>query len=180
MLELAILGLLHDAPAHGYELRKRLHEMLGPFRGCSYGSLYPTLRRMLRNGLIEEEAQGWTRRARRVYEITTRGRQRFTDLVAESDPRQCDDASFGVHVAFFSRTPVAIRIRILEERRQRIERRRESLRRVLAGQRLDWYTLELHRLGLATSEREVHWLNELLAHERAEVAGGSSAPTGQC
>ena len=28
-IELAVLGLLHEAPMHGYELRKRLNLMLG-------------------------------------------------------------------------------------------------------------------------------------------------------
>lgn len=46
MLELAILGLLLESPMHGYELRKRLTGLLGAFRAFSYGSLYPTLRRM--------------------------------------------------------------------------------------------------------------------------------------
>ncbi|MGB8995945.1 MAG: PadR family transcriptional regulator, partial [Pseudonocardiaceae bacterium] len=39
MLELAVLGVLHDAPMHGYELRKRLIGLLGTFRACSFGSL---------------------------------------------------------------------------------------------------------------------------------------------
>ena len=44
MLELAILGLLQEAPMHGYELRKQLATKLGAFRAAiSYGSLYPTL-----------------------------------------------------------------------------------------------------------------------------------------
>ena len=40
MLELAILGLLLEAPMHGYELRKQLATKLGAFRAAiSYGSL---------------------------------------------------------------------------------------------------------------------------------------------
>src|SRR5699024_6602423 len=57
VLELAVLGLLHEAPMHGYVLRKRLHETLGMFRTFSYGSLYPTLRRLQRAGLIAEEPE---------------------------------------------------------------------------------------------------------------------------
>ena len=41
VLEFAMLGLLQDAPMHGYELRKRLNGVLGSFRAISYGSLYP-------------------------------------------------------------------------------------------------------------------------------------------
>ena len=33
-------------------------------------------------------------------------------------------------------------------------------------ERLDSYTLELHRHGLESVEREVRWLNELIASER--------------
>ena len=83
MLELAILGLLHEAPMHGYVLRKRLHETLGMFRTFSYGSVYPTLRRMLKAGLIVEEpaetSTGWNRRAKRVYKLTAEGKERFSD-----------------------------------------------------------------------------------------------------
>ena len=53
MLELAILGLLTEAPLHGYELKKRLGETLGHVWGVSYGSLYPALARLERMGAIE-------------------------------------------------------------------------------------------------------------------------------
>ena len=55
-IELAVLGLLHEGPMHGYELRKRLNLMLGWGRVLSYGSLYPALKKMLRASLIEETA----------------------------------------------------------------------------------------------------------------------------
>ncbi|HEY5517863.1 MAG TPA: PadR family transcriptional regulator, partial [Coriobacteriia bacterium] len=44
VLSMAILGLLHESPMHGYELRKRLNLLLGSFRAFSYGSLYPCLK----------------------------------------------------------------------------------------------------------------------------------------
>ena len=57
MLELAILGLLHESPMHGYELRKQLTTKLGAIRAAiSYGSLYPTLRRLQAAGWITEAA----------------------------------------------------------------------------------------------------------------------------
>ena len=54
-LELAVLGLLHEAPLHGYELRKRVTGVLGWGRVLSYGSLYPCLKALLRDGLIVED-----------------------------------------------------------------------------------------------------------------------------
>src|SRR5215472_9553304 len=55
-LELAVLGLLHETPLHGYELRKRLNALLGTFRAWGYGSLYPCLKDLLAQGLIAEES----------------------------------------------------------------------------------------------------------------------------
>ena len=184
MLELAILGLLFESPVHGYELRKQLSTRLGGLRVISYGSLYPALRRLLRAGLIAEEtgpqAEGtWSRRGRRVYRITAEGKERFAELLSDSGPQAVDDDGFGVHLAFFSRTPAEIRMRILEGRRRAVEERREGLRTVLsrAGEQIDRYTRELHQLGLDTTEREVRWLNELIQQERQAIDDTSTTST---
>src|SRR3954452_5007467 len=51
-LELAVLGLLHESPMHGYELRKQVNGVLGWRRVPSYGSCYPALKKMLKAGWI--------------------------------------------------------------------------------------------------------------------------------
>jgi DNA-binding PadR family transcriptional regulator len=179
VLDFAVLGLLYEAPMHGYELRKRLGERLGTFRTFSYGSLYPALRRLVREGLIIEDTAdaaevgaGWSRRSRRrVYRLTAEGKERFAEMLADAGPQTWDDDGFGIHLAFFSRTPAETRMRILEGRRRRVEERREGLRAALsrAGEQIDRYTRELHQLGLDASEREVRWLNELIAHEQSQA-----------
>ncbi|MBC8091120.1 MAG: PadR family transcriptional regulator [Pseudonocardia sp.] len=187
MLELAILGLLHEAPVHGYELRKQLGVRLGGFRLFSYGSLYPALRRLTRAGLIVEDPEPepgapitWTgsRRGKRVYRITAEGKERFAEMLSESGPHAFDDEGFGVHLAFFSRTPAEARMRILEGRRRAVEERREGLRSALsrASEQIDRYTKQLHQLGLDGCEREVRWLNELIENERAEQRDAPEAP----
>lgn len=172
MLELAILGLLHESPMHGYELRKRLTGLLGPFRAFSYGSLYPALKRMQANHLIAEEngMEGPVlRRGRKVYRLTPLGQTRFTELVADTGPANYSDDGFGVHLAFFSRTPAEARMRILEGRRRQVEERREGLRDAVgrASGQINRYTRGLHELSLESSEREVRWLNELIASEQS-------------
>ncbi|MEV0427699.1 PadR family transcriptional regulator [Micromonospora sp. NPDC049836] len=180
MLEFAILGLLQEAPMHGYELRKELTAKLGAIRAAiSYGTLYPTLRRLQAAGWITEAAGTpataeevpalTSRRGRVVYTITAEGKERFAQLIAQAGPETYDDTGFGVHFAFFARTDQATRLRILEGRRRKIEERREGLRDVLgrAAERLDAYTLELQRHGLDACEREVRWLEELIANERS-------------
>jgi DNA-binding PadR family transcriptional regulator len=176
VLELAILGLLLESPMHGYELRKRLTGLLGAFRAFSYGSLYPTLRRMQADGLIDEPETPLgvkVRRGRRVYQLTDAGRERFAELVADTGPQNYTDDGFGVHLAFFSRTPAVARMRILEGRRRQVEERREGLREIVgrSNRTVDRYTRQLHQLSLESSEREVRWLNELIAAESSQQDG---------
>ena len=188
MLELAVLGLLLRSPMHGYELRRQLSSLLGTFRALSYGSLYPCLHELLAVGLIAEEhdeaeparttAAGRPRpgrRALKVYRLTAEGKERLQDLLGEGGPAAWDDDGFGVHFAFFGQTRADVRLRILEGRRSRLEERMEAIRAAFTRtrERVDSYTLELHRHGLESVEREVRWLNELIASERqAGQTGG--------
>jgi DNA-binding PadR family transcriptional regulator len=190
VLELAVLGLLHDTPMHGYELRKRLNALLGAFRAFSYGSLYPCLKQLLVQGMIAEETDepqdgaGRSRSGRRskiVYRLTADGKDRLQNLLTEAGPAAWDDDGFGVRFAFFGQTRADVRLRILEGRRTRLEERLEGVRGALARtrERVDSYTLELQRHGLESVEREVRWLNELIASERQSDQGRSEGSPGR-
>jgi DNA-binding PadR family transcriptional regulator len=172
VLELAVLGLLHESPLHGYELRKRVNALLGPLRAISYGSLYPCLKDMVATGLLatDDEASeaGAGRRSRIVYKLTAEGKERLQDQLAEGGPSAWDDDSFGVRFAFFAQTDAETRLRILEGRRTRLTERLETVRQSFARtrERMDEYTLELQRHGLEQVEREVRWLDGLIDNER--------------
>ncbi len=185
VLEFAVLGLLSEAPMHGYELRKRLNAVLGTFHAISYGSLYPCLKDLLAQGWIAEAGPADAgapalsgKRARIVYELTAEGKERFAGMLAETGPEAWEDERFGVHFAFFGRTDAAVRRRILEGRRSRLEERKSDLRASLARTRekLDAYTLELQRHGLEGVEREVGWIDGLLASESDQA---TARPTGE-
>ncbi len=187
VLELAVLGLLHETPMHGYELRKRLNSVLGAFRAFGYGSLYPCLKDLTGRGLITEDvipeaAKSLAgRRSKIVYRLTADGKEYLQDLLSQTGPASWEDDGFGVRFAFFGLTTADVRLRILEGRRSRLEERVESVRAGLARtrERVDSYTLELQRHGLESVEREVRWLNELIASERradAESGRDSAGP----
>src|SRR6266704_1129053 len=185
VLELAVLGLLHETPMHGYELRKRLNAVLGAFRAFGYGSLYPCLKELLTQGLIAEDTPAGAarpplagRRSKIVYRLTAEGKEKLQDLLAQTGPAAWEDDGFGVRFAFFGQTHADIRLRILEGRRSRLEERLEAFRAGLSRtrERVDSYTLELQRHGLESVEREVRWLNELIASERQSDAESASRP----
>jgi DNA-binding PadR family transcriptional regulator len=184
-LELAVLGLLHESPMHGYELRKRLNVVLGWGRVLSYGSLYPALKKMLRAGWITEHVSvpeagaGVSRRQRIVYELTPAGDERFGKLMSDAGPASWEDDNFDVRFAFFGRTDREIRLRILEGRRTRLEERlarfQQEMRAARGGRASNSYAAELQRHGLESVEREVRWLSDLIAAERS--GGQLSKPT---
>jgi DNA-binding PadR family transcriptional regulator len=178
-LELAVLGLLHDSPLHGYELRKRLNLLLGWTRLLSYGSLYPALKRMLRAGLVTEVttvSPGVSRRQRIVYQITEAGSEYFAGKITDVGPSAWEDEDFNMRFAFFSRTDSEVRLRILEGRRSRLQERldRAMVNRGPAG--TDRYISELQRHSIESVEREVRWLTDLIAAERAGPEPRTTTP----
>jgi DNA-binding PadR family transcriptional regulator len=182
-IELAVLGLLHEGPMHGYELRKRLNLMLGWGRVLSYGSLYPALKKMLRANLITEVAattSPTSRRPRITYEVTAAGNEHFHRLMSEVGPTAWEDDNFDIRFAFFSSTDMEIRLRVLEGRRSRLQERlarvQGELERTQAE--VNRYAAELQRHGVESVEREVRWLSDLIRAERGDEAAPTPNPAG--
>ncbi len=81
--ELAVLSALAGAPAHGYELARRIEAETDRALRFTLASLYPLLYRLERDGLVKGEwrlAQG---RRRRHYLLTPKGRARLRPLREE-------------------------------------------------------------------------------------------------
>jgi DNA-binding PadR family transcriptional regulator len=183
-IELAVLGLLHEGPMHGYELRKRLNLMLGWTRLLSYGSLYPALKKMLRGNLIEEMAPTPTpvsRRPKIVYQVTEKGTAEFERLMSEVGPAAWEDDNFDIRFAFFGRTDMEIRLRVLEGRRMRLQERLDRVQSQLelTEKEADRYASELQRHGVESVEREVRWLSDLINSERNLERGDGGPAAGR-
>ena len=170
-LEFALLGLLSQSPLHGYELRKRLIAIYGPFRALSFSVLYPQLRRMLDGGLIEESLSdegGLSRRSRIVYRLSKQGSNRFATLTETVSPDTWEDEGFEVRFAFFGPTSRPNRVRILEGRHRRLKEKAEILRGELEKSPvgIDKYLEEWRRHSLESAEREITWLEDMIKTER--------------
>jgi DNA-binding PadR family transcriptional regulator len=209
MLEMAILGLLKEQELHGYELKKRLSDTLGPFPSVSFGSLYPALARLEAAGAVKaveahearpaplipmtgalsgELAAFRARRAvtglarggrgKKVYGITERGHQLFEELLATDSQSSEDDRAFHLRLAFARYLPPEARLGLLERRRaflvERLIRARASIR--TSRERLDAYTRSLVEHGTESTERDISWLDRLIAAEHAST-GTPSRPT---
>jgi DNA-binding PadR family transcriptional regulator len=173
MLELAILGLLKERSMHGYQLSKRLTDALGGFWRVSYGSLYPSLRRLEQQGAVErvfdEQEVG---RRKNVYRITERGEALFLELLEEAGGESgSEENRFRVRLAFFKYLAPDTRIRVLERRRAFLEERLSSIDASLAAVGgHDTYTLSLMEHGRDATESDIAWLEGLIAAERRQAA----------
>lgn len=179
MLELAILGLLKEGPMHGYELRKQLSQKLGLFWKVSFGSLYPTLRRLERRGAVVAVDRGpQTSRRKREYAITEAGEAEFLELLQEGTA-SAEQEKFSLRLAFFRYLRPEIRIRLLERRKAYLEEKldegRRSLRLARRG-RADAYTLSLVRHGVDITEADIAWLEGLISAERAALGEQDQLP----
>lgn len=82
-IKFPILGFLMESAMTGYDLKRRFRDPIGFFYRASDGSLYPALKKLAREGLVTMRAERHGRRARKVYSITARGRERFMRTLRE-------------------------------------------------------------------------------------------------
>lgn len=199
MLELAVLGLLKEQELHGYELKKRLGDVLGPLSSVSFGALYPALAKLDAAGAIKaveandapgapipmtgslggELAAFRARRSavrggrgKKVYGITERGERLFADLLVAETTSGDDDRAFNLRLAFARYLPADVRLGLFERRRaqlvERLARARAAIR--ASKERLDAYSRSLLEHGTEATERDISWLDQLIAAERQEEA----------
>jgi DNA-binding PadR family transcriptional regulator len=199
MLELAVLGLLRESPRHGYDLKQRCSEILGPLWGVSFGSLYPALKRLERNGAIEivEATDGFApptplsstgsisgalaaarrnrrprppRRNRKAYRITDHGIETLHALLVADDDSAADDRTFSLKLAFCRFLAPAERLTLLQARRAHLSARLSRARRPKQPGTTDRYTLSLLEHRHRATEHELAWIDELITDERSAPA----------
>jgi DNA-binding PadR family transcriptional regulator len=107
-------------------------------------------------------------RARKVYGITPRGHELFEELLAADSGSTEDDRLFNLKLAFARYLPPDARLGLLERRRATlVERLARASASVRSGrERIDAYTRSLVEHGTETTERDISWLDRLIAAER--------------
>ena len=96
-------------------------------------------------------------------------------------PTAWEDDNFDIRFAFFGRTDMEIRLRVLEGRRMRLQERLDRVQQQLSltEKEVDRYSAELQRHGVESAEREVQWLSDLINAERTQAASESAQATPQ-
>jgi DNA-binding PadR family transcriptional regulator len=74
-----ILGFLSWGPRSGYAIKQIVDRSTRFFWAASYGSIYPQLRRLEEEGLIEGAENPTGARQRKIYKLTPAGREALAD-----------------------------------------------------------------------------------------------------
>jgi DNA-binding PadR family transcriptional regulator len=160
-LGLIVLSLLHEEPMHAYRMQKLIKE-----RGKDSvvnvrqrGSVYQTLERLLRLGLIEiaEKVRTVSHPDRIVYAITDRGRDTATAWLREMLTTVGAD---------FSEFPAAVSVLMMltpEDARKQFETRAESVRQRLAARELPPFSLLEDAYRSTLLQAQLAWLDAVIA-----------------
>jgi PadR family transcriptional regulator, regulatory protein AphA len=159
-----ILGLLAMRPRSGYDIKTVVDRSTRFFWAASYGQIYPELRRLEHEGLIEGEDAPNGGRARRVYTLTKAGRKALVSwLESEGDLTvELRDESL-LRLFFADVLPREHALQLLEGRRRGHEQYLELLRAIdeLPGEDPPFVDLVL-RWGIDFNEWGVKWCTEQL------------------
>jgi len=130
-----VLLLLAEGPKTGYEIVKRMREILRDVgSGVSPGTLYPLLRSLEEEGLVSSTEEPRGQRRRKVYRITRLGAEKLLEMMVRG--LELLEASLSLHIEAMQRLLDAYsgpRIAALaEEFASRLERLEELSKRLRA------------------------------------------------
>jgi DNA-binding PadR family transcriptional regulator len=135
MQQEVVLAMLAKEPSHGYQLRARLRDALGPLGDAmNDGQIYVTLTRLEKAGLlaVERSAEG-DRSDRKVYALTPDGQQRVAEWIAEVAWPRPDLAEFHFKLIAAASAGLADPLTIVDtQRRELLRRLRDAQRAAMA------------------------------------------------
>ena len=180
-----ILGMLSIAPSgSGYEIHKAIEENFGSFWGESYGQIYPTLKRLANDGLIEPcKPATAPKKQRQEYALTDAGRVSLREWLAlpfQNDPPRNE---FMLKLFFGREAEPGVSLAHVRELNQRNRRTLDMLEGIekMANQHQSQnphkpYWMLTLSLGIAMTRAALDWGESALAELTAmELAGAKEA-----
>lgn len=136
MRQEVVLALLAKEPSHGYELRTRLRQALGPLgEDMNDGQVYVTLARLDKAGLVAAEVTAGVadRPDRKMYALTAAGQQRVAAWLAEVSWPKPDLTEFHLKLIAAAGAGLADPLAIVDaQRRELLRRLRDAQRAAMA------------------------------------------------
>ncbi|HWE90560.1 MAG TPA: PadR family transcriptional regulator [Pseudonocardiaceae bacterium] len=187
-LALATLELLHEAPKHPYDIHQTMRDRhVDRLVKLTAGTLYHTIDRLARDGLIEtvETSREGRRPERTTYRLTAAGRDQFAERLRAIVAAPADTfPEFGVAIGMLHKLEPADGTKCLRRRATEL-RSRVASRRVWVDQLTEAGTPEMYwmdlKYRLAMDEAELAWVGaqlDRLASGELAWPPGKPSPTG--
>ena len=159
MQQEVVLAMLAKEPSHGYQLRARLRDALGPLgESMNDGHIYVTLARLEKAGLLAVETSAEGDRDRKVYALTTQGQERVTEWIADVGWPRPDIAEFHLKLIAAASAGLADPLTIVDtQRRELLRRLRDAQRAALDEPKGSAALLLLEGIVLRL-QADLHWL----------------------
>lgn len=169
---LAILGALMELPMHGYELKQYFEDHCGVFWMINYGSIYPTLSKMRKEGLLTSKKEPSSTVDRIVYTITPRGRDEFNQILKTRMERgQVVRDEFTLHLFFLDYLDRGVAREFLQKKREGNEALLVDLKRHedLLRETIPKFRFEALKRGIMHINTEISWLDNILRDMEKEA-----------
>jgi DNA-binding PadR family transcriptional regulator len=161
MRQEVVLAMLAKEPSHGYQLRARLRDALGPLgEAMNAGQIYVTLTRLEKAGLLAADGGA----DRKVYALTAAGQQRVAEWIAEVDWPRPDLAEFHLKLVAAASAGLADPLTVVDTQRRELLRRLRDVQRAAMAEPPDSEAALLLEGIVLRLQADLRWLE---ACERA-------------
>ncbi|MBE1537414.1 PadR family transcriptional regulator [Actinomadura algeriensis] len=166
-----VLALLAKEPAHGYELRARLRDALGPFgEDLNAGRVYVTLRRLEKAGLVETRVVGQSDRPdRKVHDLTPAGRDRVAGWLAELGWERTVPTEFHLKLVAARAARLADPVELIDAQRRELLRRLADVQRAALAEPPGGRAALLLEGAVLRLQADLRWLDACETHWTKEI-----------
>lgn len=156
-----ILGLLAEQPMTGYDIKKRVQAVLSAATNASYGTLYPTLHKLLNEGAVEvQEVLQVSRPSKKVYHVTDTGRIELENWLKQPAAADQIRREFLLKLYLGKDLPREDLQTLLKARRGETEAQVKSLRAEIKTAD-DPHQTWVIDYALSLCKAEIDWINQL-------------------
>ena len=167
------LGMLTEGRASGYDLKKQFESSFGHFFAAGYGSIYPALSSLAKQGLVDcEEIAQDGKPDRKVYQITAEGWRFLKQALTNTSPCHKVRSEFLAMMCFADLMEPDDVQAVLDNRLEDIERYKQLFRDIETHHSEDWsrgmqFVLGFGRTIAAAMESYINENRDLLAERPA-------------
>jgi PadR family transcriptional regulator, regulatory protein AphA len=172
-----ILGGLMFSCSHGYEMKSQMAQKMNREFGINDGQLYPTLKKLEEEGLVEKAVQHQDGApSRHIYSITEKGREDFSQWLESTEG---EERAF--RYDFFRKDIFCIKsnfLRFLKKEKaiEKIQSQIETVKNTIADlktarshmieRKVDPLHVKVWEYGIMNHETRLKWLKEFLEEVR--------------